>query len=99
MAVYVFDSASGVMVDRDTREPMNAGPYRPVVPAVVSDIPAYQSPVDGSYISGKRAKRADLDKNNCVDAAELPKKTDGTYRNRKFAEKRGLTHLLKEGTK
>jgi hypothetical protein len=96
MAVFVYDKDLGIMVDRETRAPMVTGPYRPVVPAVVADIPAYQSPVTGEYIAGKRAKRADLDRHGCVDAAELPKKTDGKYRSKAFAAKRGLTHLLKE---
>ena len=94
MTVYVY--RDGRMVDRDTGEPMVSGPYRPVTPQVVHDIAPYQSPVSGEVISGRRAKRADLERNNCIDANDLPRKTDGTYRNRQFAEKRGLTHLLKE---
>jgi hypothetical protein len=67
--------------------------------AVIKDIEPYRSPVTGEYVGGKRQKRADLDRHGCVDAAELPRTTDGKFRNRKFAEKRGLTHLLKEDAK
>ena len=96
MAVYRYDPATDRMVDKQTGEPMVSGPFRPVTPMHIPDIPAYLSPVDGKYISGRRAKADDLARNNCVDAAELPRKTDGKFRNRAFAEKRGLTHMLKE---
>jgi hypothetical protein len=86
------------MVDKVTREPMvdPAAPFVPVTPMHIPDIAPYQSPVTGEYISGRRAKEDDLKRNNCIDANDLPRKTDGTFRSRKFAEKRGLAHLLKE---
>lgn len=98
MATYVYDKVLGVMVDKETREPMvdpNA-PFIPATPMTVFDIAPYLSPVTGEYIGGRRSKRADLEKNNCIDANDLPRVTDGKFRSRKFAEKRGLTHLLKE---
>lgn len=99
MTIYVYDKALGVMVDKETREPMvdpNA-PFVPATPMTMPDIQPYASPVTGEYIGGRRSKRADLDRHNCIDAGDMPRATDGTFRNRKFAEKRGLTHLLKEG--
>ena len=89
------------MVDKSTRAPMvdPSVPFRPVAPMHIPDIAPYQSPVTGEYISGRRAKADDLARNNCVDAADLPRVTDGKFRSRKFAEKRGLTHLLKEETR
>jgi hypothetical protein len=96
MAVYRYDPATDRMVDKATGEPMVTGPYRPVAPMHIPDIPAYLSPVDGKYVSGRRAKADDLARTGCVDAAELPRKTDGKFRNREFAAKRGLTHLLKD---
>jgi hypothetical protein len=35
-------------------------------PAVVPDIPAYTSPVDGRLIEGRRAREEDLKRNGCV---------------------------------
>lgn len=95
MAVYVYDPARDRMVDKVTGEPMVSGPYRPVTPMHIPDIQPYLSPVSGEVISGRRAKRADLDRHNCVDAADLPG-LGGKLKNRRFAEKRGLTHLLRE---
>ena len=100
MAIYVYSKTSGRMVDKSTGEPMvdPAAPYVPVVPlAIVPDIQPYQSPVTGEVISGRRAKRADLDRHNCIDAGDLPSVTGGKLKNRAFAEKRGLTHMLKDG--
>jgi hypothetical protein len=101
MARYVYSRERGCMVNRDSGEPMNpeplAGPFP--CPRVVADIQPYLSPVTGQYISGRRAKADDLRRHNCIDASELPRKTDGKLRNRKFAEKRGLTHLLAEDAK
>ena len=99
MSVYVYDRDRDIMVDKVTREPMVSGPYRPVTPMHVPDIQPYLSPVTGAYVSGRRAKADDLARNNCIDANDLPRKTDGKFRNRKFAAKRGLTHLLKEDAK
>jgi hypothetical protein len=98
MAVYVFDRARGFMVDKVTREPMNPEPVRGPFPTpqVIGDIAPYQSPVTGEVISGKRAKRDDLARHGCVDAAELPSATGGKFRNRKFAEKWGVTARLAE---
>lgn len=99
MAIFVYDPELDRMVNKVTREPMVDGPYRPVTPMHIPDIAPYLSPVDGAYVSGRRAKADDLARNNCIDANDLPKKTDGTFRNRAFAEKRGLTHLLSEEAK
>lgn len=35
-------------------------------PLVVADLPGYQSPVDGRWIEGRKARREDLARNNCV---------------------------------
>ena len=96
MAVYRYDPATDRMVDKDTGEPMVSGPYRPVTPMHIPDIQPYLSPVDGKYVSGRRAKADDLARNNCIDANEMKRPEYGKFRNKKFAEKRGLTHLLKE---
>jgi hypothetical protein len=100
MPVYVL--RDGRMVDKATGEPMNPapldGPFP--VPRIVADIEPYQSPVDGRYVSGRRAKRDDLARNNCIDADELPKRDGyGTFKNKKFAAKHGVSHLLAEDAK
>jgi hypothetical protein len=62
----------------------------------IPDIAPYRSPVSGEYIGGRRSKRADLDRHGCIDAADMPSPTGKQFRNRKFAEKRGLTHMLRK---
>lgn len=94
MPKYVL--RDGRLVDKDTGLPMlnqeeRARPLQ--TPASYSDLPGYRSPIDGSWIEGRRARKYDLEKNNCVDANELssgPRK----LKNAKFAAKHGLTHLL-----
>lgn len=98
MAVYVYDKASGRMVDRATGLPMldQAERARPLqLPQVRGDIPGYASPVTGEWIEGRRARKYDLEKHNCVDANELSKGPRG-LRNERFAKKNGLTHLLEK---
>lgn len=98
MTTYVYDHALGIMVDKVTRAPMNPDPVEGEFPTpmVVADIPPYISPVSGQVISGKRGKRADLDKHNCYDGADFPTTTGGKFRSRKFAKKFGLEHLARE---
>jgi hypothetical protein len=100
MAVYVC--RDGRMVDKATGEPMNRGPHEGPFPCprVVSDIEPYLSPVSGEVIGGNRQKRADLDRHNCIDTAELPRREGwGTFKNKKFAAKHGMTHRLAEDAK
>lgn len=98
MTVYVYSPEQGRMVDKATGEPMNPPDqdWRPVTPQIIGDIEPYQSPIDGSYVSGRRAKRDDLAKNDCIDAADLPSVTGGKLKNKRFAKKRGLEHLLSD---
>ena len=95
MTVYVM--RDGQLVDKATGEPMLTEEERqgPVpTPRVIGDLPGYQSPIDGSWIEGRRARRYDLEKNNCVDASDFAPAGGRKLKNRRFAEKRGLTHLL-----
>jgi hypothetical protein len=85
------------MVDKVTGEPMLTASERaapPPVPAAFGDLQGYQSPIDGSWIEGRRARRYDMESNNCVDANDLPSPTNGKLKNSRFAQKRGLEHLL-----
>lgn len=98
MPTYVFDRERGIMVDKTTREPMvdEATRAKPLqTPMTYGDLPGYRSPVDGSWIEGRRARAYDLQKNGCIDANDLspgPRK----LRNAKFAAKHGATHLLEQ---
>lgn len=55
---------------------------------IASDIPDYMSPLGNGLISGRRARREELKRNNCreVDPAEFKP----AFYNKKFAAKRGL---------
>ena len=97
MPTYVFDRALGMMVDKETRLPMlnqeeRARPLQ--TPMTRGDLPGYRSPIDGSWVEGRRARKYDLEKNNCIDANDLPSKTTGKLKNAKFAAKHGVSHLL-----
>lgn len=92
---YVY--RNGQMVEKDTGLPMLNQEERsrpPQVPQIFGDIEGYQSPVDGSWIEGRRARRYDLEKNNCIDANDL--RTEKKLKNRKFIEKHGLQHLSEQ---
>ena len=91
MPTFVYDKTLDCMVDKDTRAPMNQPDAPMATPMVMRDTPGYASPIDGKWIDGRRARKYDLQKNNCVDAGDMaPKK----LKNAKFAAKHGMTHLL-----
>ena len=95
MATYIYDQDLKIMVDKATGLPMLNQFERataPQAPRVVKDIEPYLSPVTGEYISGKRAKRADLDKHGCIDADELGTKPR-KFKNKRFIKKHGLQKL------
>lgn len=66
------------------------GPLK--VPMIVADIPAYQSPVDGRWITSRSERRDDLKRNNCVEyePSLSPTKGERKFKNKHFTEKRGL---------
>lgn len=93
MPTYIY--RDGRMVDKETGQPMLSPEERerPLqVPQAFPDLEGYRSPVDGSWVEGRRARRYDLEKNGCVDANEIsaPKR----LKNERFAKKRGVEHLL-----
>lgn len=91
MAKYV--KRGGQWVHFATGEPMLTEEQRkaPIpCPTIRSDIPAYQSPIDGRWITSMSERRDDLKRNGCIDARELPSPTGGKIRNKAFAAKRGL---------
>ena len=92
MPVYVL--RDGRMVDKATGEPMNDGEWVPATPMTFGDLPGYRSPIDGSWVEGRRARRYDLEKNNCVPYEPSLSPVKG-FRNPRFAKKYGLP--LSEG--
>lgn len=99
MTRYVF--RDGHFRDRRTGEPMiePGTPWEPVMPAVIRDIEPYISPASGEVVGGRAARREDMARTNTVDARDLGSPTGGKLKNKRFAEKHGLTHLLREDVK
>lgn len=92
MAVYVYNKDLGYSVNKVTGERMNAPDAPLAAPMTFSDTPGYASPIDGKWIEGRKARKYDLQSNNCVDP-ETSGKPRG-FKNERFAKKRGLEHLL-----
>ena len=95
MATYVYSKAQGLMVDKATGEPMVDGSTPLATPMTFSDLPGYTSPIDGTWVEGRRARKYDLEKNNCVDAGDF---SSGKLKlkNERFAKKRGLERHLEQ---
>lgn len=90
MAKYLW--RDGRFVDRDGNPMVDpAAPYVRVLPQVMSDIPEYRSPIDGSLITSRSHRRYDLEKNDCREWQPSDSPTGGKIRNHRFAAKRGLT--------
>ena len=66
----------------------------PPTPMTFGDLPGYRSPIDGSWIEGRRARKYDMEKNGCIDANDLPSPVSGKLKNARFAKKHGAEHLL-----
>lgn len=99
MPKYVYDKKRDMMVEKDTGLPMlnQEERSRPVqCPRAFGDIEGYQSPIDGSWVEGRRARRYDLEKNNCIDANELPSQREQKFKNERFIEKHGLQRLSEQ---
>lgn len=94
MAVYIYSKEQGRMVDKATGEPMVTGPWSPTVPLIVSDIEAYQSPVDGTAITSRSQEREHMARHGVIHAADKGKPRK--LKNRRFIEKRGLQSLASE---
>lgn len=90
MARYVI--RNGSWVDPSTGEPLLTDEQRRAplaVPHVMSDIPDYQSPIDGRVITSRSARRDDLKRHNCVEYEPSLSPTKGKLKNKKFAAKIG----------
>jgi len=91
MARYRFNGE--IFVDRQTGVPMEK-PFagKLTMPTIISDIPAYASPIDGRMITTRSERRDDLKRNNCVEYEPSlgPTKGQAKFRNPEFCKKRGL---------
>jgi hypothetical protein len=65
----------------DDGQPMEA-PDRIAAPLIVSDLPAYMSPLGTGLIDGRRARREDLKRNNCREVAPDEWKPSEAFRER-----------------
>lgn len=97
MTRYVWTNNG--FVDRDG-QPMPM-PERDSIcsPRVISDIEPYACPMTGRMITSRSEHRNNLAIHGMrvMEPSESP--TKGKLINKKFAEKRGLTHLLTEAAK
>ena len=76
-----------VMRDGQLVEKSEAAPH-PRAPYVISDLPAYKSPLGTGVIDGRRARREDMKRGNCREVE--PSEFRATYKNERFAKKYGL---------
>lgn len=102
MATYVYCHDRGIMVDKETGLPMlnqeeRARPLQ--TPRTFADYPAYQSPVTGEWIEGKRARKYDLEKHGCVDTLDFGPREQRKLKNPRFAKKHGLEHMLDDSVR
>lgn len=86
MTRYVW--RDGGFRDPATGEAMPIPPRKEIcAPRITPDTPGYLSPVSGQWIEGRRARREDLKKHDCVEAGDMPRRE---FRDPKNARKYGL---------
>jgi len=55
-----------IQIDGELVEvPVNAPVRKPVAPAILGDLPEYESPIDDSIIAGRKQRREDLRRSGC----------------------------------
>jgi len=99
MATFIYDKERDMMVDKETGLPMLDQAERAMplqTPLAFSDTPGYRSPIDGTWIEGRRARKYDMEKHGCVDANDFGPSKPRKLKNKRFAEKRGLGHMLEQ---
>lgn len=84
---YIWDREQHRFVDRDG-VPMDIPDRGVCAPLIQSDITPYMSPLGTGEISGRRQRREELKRSGCreVDPSEFKP----TFKNKQFAQKRGL---------
>lgn len=80
MSVFVI--RDGKLVPKEAAAPLGV-PHWHYMP----DTPGYASPIDGSWVEGRAARREDLKRNGCEEAGDSRPRA---CRNEKFARKHGL---------
>jgi hypothetical protein len=85
MTTYVW--RDGRFVDKKTGGPMATQHYGVANPYVMSDLPAYVSPLGDGVVEGRAARREHLKRNGCRETD--PSEFKPTYINEKFAKKHG----------
>jgi len=80
LTTYVM--RNGELVEKDSAPPL------PIAPYVISDLPAYKSPLGTGVIDGRSARREDLKRGNCREVE--PSEFRPTYTNERFNRKYGL---------
>ena len=88
MTLYVWREGVG-FVDKRTGERMAVPKGVVSAPRVLSDLPAYMSPLGTGMIEGRAARREDLARGNCREVD--PGEWKPAYLNEKFARKHGKT--------
>lgn len=89
MPRYVWDKKTYQFRDKKTGEPMEVkDPNAICMPAVISDIPEYRSPIDGRWITTRSERREDLKRNGCIEI-DPPKRPRG-FKNERYAKKHNL---------
>lgn len=83
MARHYWDRETREWVEYDHRAVCAA----PKGPFIVSDIPAYKSPLGTGLIDGRAARREDLRRGGCREVD--PSEYRPTYHNKEFARKLG----------
>lgn len=78
------DEFNMVAVEDLNEQPIVRGPH------IWSDLPDYQSPIDGRCVSGRVQRREDLKRNDCVEY-EPTKNAPRGFKNAEFCRRRGLT--------
>lgn len=86
MARYVWDREQREFVDPQTREPMEITGDAICAPMIVSDIPAYMSPMGSGLIDGRKARREDMAKHNVREVAPDEWKPSEKFRERRERE-------------
>lgn len=96
MPLYEYGCADGHIFERylplaDYATPQvcdcgAASTKRVTAALVVADLPGYQSPVDGRWVEGRKARREDLARNNCV--AYEPSMKDEYFRKQQRADEK-----------
>lgn len=99
MTVYVF--RDGQYVNKRTGEPMLSEGERakPIsAPMVVSDIPAYRSPLGDGVVDGRSARREHMKRTNTreVDPSEWKQRSDNFQSSK--AEKQAIADNWRAGT-